>query len=210
MKRAIQILLVISLALSLSVLALADGGFDYTVEQRVRIGQDGTADIDIHVTNPGTFAGAQFEVILSDGVSIEKIFFDNEQGSGTIPPTYARGSYFFSLIAGTNEFEGDFTCTLSILYEGTEPAYITVAEIQTHYIVRPGNVETTVNDTQTVIELIPHSYLMIGDNLIPLGFFRKNWVWITAIIVVAAIVTFVLLRNRRKKKIILEEKNEKQ
>jgi len=200
MKKVIFTLLVFTLLLSLSPPASANEGFGYSVDTRVMINQDGTADFDIQVTGVDVYAGAQFELILSEGVSIEGISFDKGAGFSTIAPTYARGSYFFSLIAGTNEYEGDFTCTVSILYEGTEPAEITVAEIQTYFIVSPGVVETYVSDTKTVIEVLPFGYVVIGDTVIPLSWLRRNWIWIVLSIVVAAVITMLLVLRRRKRK----------
>jgi len=200
-KKAISICICLILILSFSPLVFANEGFGYTVDSReVRLSQDGTADFDIHVINVDVFAGAQFELILSDGVSIEDISFSNERGSGTIPPTHARGSYFFSLISGTNEFEGDFICTVSILYEGTENAQIIIAEIQTHFIESPGNVETTVNDVQTVITVLPFEFWIIEDVLTPLAFLRQHWLWfvIAAAAVVFTTLVFVIIRQQRK------------
>jgi len=201
MKKVIVTLFIFSLLYSISPPVIANEEFGYTVDPRVIINQDGTADFDIQVTGVDVYAGAQFELILSEGVSIESISFDKGTGFSTIAPTYARGSYFFSLIAGTNEYEGDFICTVSILYEGTEPAEITVAEIQTYFIISPGDVETYANDTKTVIEVLPFGYVVIGDTAIPLSWLRKNWIWIVLLIVVAAaIITLFALRRRKRKK----------
>ena len=203
MKKGIMITLVFVLALSFSPLAAANSneGFEYSVDSRVRMNEDGTAEFDIRVTGLDVYAGAQLELILSDGVSIESVSFDKVSGFSSIPPTYARGSYFFSLIAGTNEYEGDFICTVSILYEGTEPAQITIAEIQTYFIVEPGNIDTTVNNTQTVIEVLPFGYVTIDDSLIPLAWLRQNWIWLVIIAaVIAAVITVIVVHHKKRKK----------
>ena len=201
MKKVIFTLLVFAFLISTAPPVSANEGFGYTVDPRVMINQNGTADFDIQVTGVDVYAGAQFELILSEGVSIESISFDKGAGFSTIAPTYARGSYFFSLIAGTNEYEGDFTCTVSILYEGAEPAEITVVEIQTYFIVSPGDVESYASDTKTVIEVLPFGYVVIGDVVLPLSWLRRNWIWIVLLIVVAAtVITLLALRRRKRKK----------
>ena len=168
--------------------------------ERVRIGEDGTADFDIKVTGVDVYAGAQFELILGEGVEILEIAFDKGTSAGIIPPTFARGSYFFSLISGTNGYEGDFTCTVSISYGGKEPAEIIVAEIQTYFIKKPGNVATTVDGEESVIEVLPFGYVEIGDEKTPLAFFRENWLWLllAAAAGVAASYVFIRLRNKIK------------
>jgi len=198
MKKTAFIIFII-LITSISPLALAAGGFGYAVDSSiVKLSQDGTAEISIYVTDIDKIAGAQFELILSDGISIEGISFDNDRGSGTIPPTFARGSYFFSLISGTNEYEGNFVCTVSILYEGTEPVQIIITEIQTHFIVSPGNVETTINDTQTVIDILPYEYWTIEDEQTPLALIKQNWIWfvIAAAVIVFAVLVFIIVRQQ--------------
>jgi len=206
MKRMIITLLVFVCFVSLSPLALANvnEGFEYSVEPGVSMRQDGTAEFDISVTGVDVYAGAQFELILSEGVSIESIAFDKGAGFSTIPPTYARGAYYFSLIAGTNEYEGDFTCTVEISYKGTEPAEIIISEIQVYYIVAPGDVESAINSISSTIKILPFGYVMIGDTAIPLGWLAQNWIWILVSLIVIATVIIIVVRQRRTKKKIEE------
>ena len=201
-KKSTQVIIIIVLILSISPLAVANEGFGYTVDSRVRMDQDGTADFDINVTGLDIYAGAQFELILSEGVSIESVAFNKGSGFSTIQPTFARGSYFFSLIAGTNEFDGDLVCTVRILYEGSEPAQITIAEIQTHFIVSPGDVETFVNNTQTVIEILPLDYVTLDDVPIPLAFLRQHWIWfvIGAAAIIFTVLMYIIIRQQGKLK----------
>jgi len=173
--------------------------------EQVRIGEDGTANFDIKVTGVDVYAGAQFELILGEGIVIDSIAFDKGTSAGIIPPTFARGSYFFSLISGTNGYEGDFICTVSISYDGNEPAELIVAEIQTYFIKKPGNVTTTTDDAQSVVEVLPFGYVEIGDEKTPLAFLRDNWLWLmlAAAAGVAASYVYIKLRNKIK---ALEEK----
>jgi len=200
MKKLIPLMLVFILAISLSSFASANEGFGYTVDSSVRLNRNGTAEFDIHVTGVDEYAGAQFELILGEGVSIESIAFDKGAGFSTIPPTYARGSHFFSLIAGTNEYEGDFTCTVEILYEGTEPVQIIIAEIQTYFIIEPGNVETSINDTRSVINILPYGYIVIGEDPLPLARLARDWMWpiIAGVAVVFIILITIIMRQQRK------------
>jgi len=200
MKKIVFTFLVLVFIISLSSTALANEGFEYTVDPRVRVSSDGTAEFEIHVTGIDVYAGAQFELILSEGVSIENVAFDKGSGFSSIPPTYARGSYFFSLIAGTNEYEGDFTCTVEILYDGTEPAQIVIAEIQTYYIVEPGNVDAAINDTRKVIEILPFDYVVIGEEPPPLTQLVRDWMWpiIAGVAIIIIILIAIILRQQRK------------
>jgi len=202
MKKLTFFLLIFVLTLSLTPFALASEGFGYSVDPRVRMDQDGSAEFEIHVTGLGAYAGAQFELILSESVSIESVAFNKGSGFSTIQPTYARGSYFFSLIAGRNEYEGDLICTVSIIYEGTEPAQITIVEIQTHFIVSPGDVESFTNNTHTVIEILPFDYITIDDLPVPLAFLRQHWIWFVAgaAVIVFAVLIFIIIRQQRKLK----------
>ena len=121
----------------------------YSTSTSVSTDENGYAQFDIVVFPVGLYAGVQFELILGSGVSIESVSFDKGRNSGVLGPVFARGSYFFSLFSGTNEFEGALTCTVNILYTGSEPATVTLADIQVHSVNTPGNVSTQSASNQT-------------------------------------------------------------
>ena len=176
------------------------GDLTHSVSQNVSIGIDGTADIEIVVPGDGdVFAGAQFELILSEGVTIEGVSFNLGNNTNIIPPTPARGSYFFSLFSGTNGFEGDIICTVTVAYAGTEPAQVTVAEIQRYSIDSPGEVSTIFDSTQSIIQILPEGY--IEDGSLPAGFLKQDRPWIIIVVIIAAVIAvlLVLLRMRNKK-----------
>jgi len=128
----------------------------YRVPAVVYTDEDGYASFEINVSIAGVYAGAQFELILDNGITIEKVSFNKGGGAGVVPPTLARGSYYFSLIAGANNYEGDLICTVRISYAGKESAKITVAGIQSHFINSPGNVSAYTNPSKSTILVIPY------------------------------------------------------
>jgi len=166
---------------------------DYKAPQKIYVGDDGTAQLEISVSGgENAYAGAQFELVLGVGIEILDVSFDKGGNSNVIPPAETRGSHFFSLFSGTNEFEGDFTCTVTLSYEGTEPGFVTVAEIQRYFIESPGYVSTTSNSDTIVIEVLTSRNL-----------FEQSWFWL----IIAFIATFALmsvmsvrLKRRKKKK----------
>jgi len=199
MKKAFLSIIIITAFIILTATTAFAGELSHSAPQSVSIGGDGFADIEITVSGGGEmFAGAQFELILGDGVTIEKVSFNKGGNSNIIPPTEARGSYFFSLFAGKNEFAGDFTCTVTISYEGTEPSQIIVAEIQRYVIKSPGDVATTIDSTQSIIEIQPAR--TIGGMNIPIGSIAQNWIWIVVIALAAGVIILILLRKRMEKK----------
>ena len=142
------------------ILMTAGGAFastlTYSAPEKVIVGADGTADIEILV--PGgsdPYAGVQFELALGEGVAIENVSFDKGNKPNIIRPTEARGSYYFSLFAGTNAFSGDLTCKVTISYAGLDLSWARVLEIQRYFIEGPGEVETTTDSTQSVIVVHP-------------------------------------------------------
>ena len=154
-KSTATLLVLVALTMLCMAAALATSP-TYAVLTSVQIGEDGFAEFDIRVSITGIYAGAQFELILDRGISIERVSFDKGRNAGVIPPTFARGSYFFSLISGTNEYEGDLICTVRISYNERVPANITVAGIQSHYIISRGNVSTSTDSTRSTILVNPY------------------------------------------------------
>jgi len=128
----------------------------YRVPASAYTDEEGLASFEINVSIAGVYAGAQFELILDNGITIERVSFNKGGGAGVLPPTFARGSYYFSLIAGGNNYDGDLVCTVRISYTGKEPAEITVAGIQSHFVNSPGNVTTYTNSSRSTILVIPY------------------------------------------------------
>jgi len=196
MKSVFSIIFMTVFILATAASAFA-GDMTHSSPESVSVNSEGIAEIEITVSGGyDIYAGAQFELILGEGVAIESVSFDKGGNSNIIPPTLARGSYFFSLFAGMNEFEGDFTCSVTISLEGNEPSEVTIVEIQRYYVESPGVVLTTTDSTQSVIQVMPVRAL--GDSLIPLGFFAQYGLWLI-IAVAAAVVAILLIRKRRKK-----------
>ena len=183
-----------TLLLPIAAAAFA-GELTHIAPGSVTAGGDGSADIEITVSGGDeAYAGAQFELVLGEGITIEAVSFDKGNKSGVIPPTYARGSYFFSLFAGANEFEGDFTCTVTISLEGTESSWVKVAEIQRYHLLGPGNVETAIDSTESLIEV------RAAGSFAPLSLLTHNLLWVALIVVAAALaVALLALRSHMKK-----------
>ena len=155
MKMSVIVLLLAAFSVLCVPVVLA-ASLSYSAPASVVVDENGLAQINIKVSLSGIRAGVQFELMLDDGVSIEGVSFDTGKNMGVIPPTFARGSYYFSLISGTNEFQGDIICTVKISYKGAVPATVTVAGIQDHYIISKGNVSTDIDTTKSIIQVLPY------------------------------------------------------
>ena len=183
-----------TLLLPIAAAAFA-GELTHIAPNSVTAGGDGSANIEITVSGGSeAYAGAQFELVLGEGITIEAVSFDKGNNSGVIPPTFARGSYFFSLFAGTNEFEGDFTCTVTISLEGEESSWVKVAEIQRYHLLGPGIVETAIDSTESLIEV------RAAGSFAPLSVLTHNWLWVVLIAVAAALAACLIVLHRHMKK----------
>jgi len=152
---ALSILLLTLFMLSFSFTTLASAP-SYSVPAGVETDEEGYAQFEIVIYLPGAYAGVQIELILDSGISIESVSFNKGNSSGVLPPTYARGSYFFSLISGANEYRGDLICTVKLSSGEKTLTGVTVAQVQSYYIVDRGNVSTGVDSTQTEIIVKPY------------------------------------------------------
>jgi len=128
----------------------------YTAPVRTTVDAEGHAQFEIKVTPAGSYAGIQFEIILDNGISIESISFNKGDNSGILPPTLARGSYFFSIFSKINEFEGEMICTVKISYTGRETPAVTIAGIQSYYVENRGNVSTETSSISRTVTIDPY------------------------------------------------------
>ena len=83
------------------------------------------AALTLWVENDGPYAGAEFGLQCGQGVTIEKVTYD-QAGLSAAGPTEARGLTWFSFFAGDNRFEGRVTATVTLRYTGEENINIMV------------------------------------------------------------------------------------
>ena len=203
MKKLLLFLFVLMLLISSNLYVFAASQLAYTVDDSIRISRDGTAAIDIKVTVLDSYAGAQFEVVLDSDISIESVVFDVGTSAGIIPPTFARGAWYFSLISGENGYSGDFTCTMTIFYEGEEPTTVTITEIQVYSVISPGKVDSQIESTDSIIQILPLNYKGPQAASTFLDFLKANLLIIIISVVALAVIIILMFRMKKNNEKLL-------
>jgi hypothetical protein len=171
MKKILAALLIAILTANMFITTAAAavvGVLDYSVSStRVDLTAAGTGSFDITVPGSVTsYAGVEFEVQLSGGVTISSVSYSGLTGASAIPPTTPPGgqkpsTVYFSCYALENKFTDALTCTINVTCEGLAETTLTVKEIKQYTKIgeKPDDpVHTTedrVSDKETRVTLVP-------------------------------------------------------
>ncbi len=87
--------------------------------QKVTLGKDEQDfSIAITVNHSEDYAGAEFGLVCSDGVTVKSVSYS--KSSSKAGPTMVGNTAWFSYFSGSNEYRGSMTATVSLQYTGTQ------------------------------------------------------------------------------------------
>jgi len=175
MKRIITAALIAIIIIGMmapTAFAAKIGVLDYSVStNNVALTKEGDGSFTITVPKPAVFdkyAGVEFEVQLSAGVTITSVSYSirdvGTTGPKLLPSSPGKDIYFFSCsVLTVNTLTANLTCTVNVSYKGTGAASFTVNEITLYAIDPPHDLSSFVSEKTTKINLTPFGGVIGGD-----------------------------------------------
>jgi len=145
------------------------GVLNYSVSSsKVELAANGTGSFSITTPGADKYAAVQYEVQLSNDVSIS-VSYSDQKIKDPLAPQVDPGlgyTYFSTGMAVSNDYTESLTCTVNITYKGTTVGYLTIREIK-QYILNGNFTDSYVSNTTTTVTLVPDGYTGPIDNKPP-------------------------------------------
>lgn len=130
MKKAFLFVLWIYIIISFSIISSAANS-NYTAPDKVELTKtQNQFTIDITVTSAAAYAGAEFGLLCSEGVTVKSVSYNTQ--SMTAGPTLANHLYWFSYFSNSNTFQNAVTATVTLEYTGSQNTSVVIHDVSVY------------------------------------------------------------------------------
>jgi hypothetical protein len=127
MRKIFAIIFTLTIIISFPLKAFATNTSWVSTENVTLSKTQNQFNIEIAINNPNAYAGAEFGVQCSDGVTVKSIKYSKD--TSKVGPAVARGLTWFSYYSGNNDFSGKVIATIELEYTGNENTSIVIDNI---------------------------------------------------------------------------------